>query len=94
MKMLMIIIDEAKKEELEVFLKHSGIQGYTELSPAAGMGATGPRLGSRAFPETSAVVFTLVNQEAVERLAAGVEDFCTTCEETLKMVSWDVDVLR
>ena len=94
MKMLMIIVDEAKKEELEVFLNHSGVEGYTELSQAAGMGATGPRLGSRAFPDTSAVVFTMVSQEALEALVAGVEAFCATCKEELKMVSWDVDVLR
>ena len=48
MKMLMIVIDESKREELAVFLNRSGVQGYTELSHAAGMGSSGPRLGSRA----------------------------------------------
>jgi len=94
MKMLMIIVDETKKEELEVFLNHSGVAGYTELSHAAGMGATGLRFGSRTFPATSAVVFTMVSEEALERLTAGVEEFCATCGEALKMVSWDVDVLK
>ena len=61
MKMLMIIIDDAKKEELQIFLERSGVTGYTELSHAAGMGESGPRLGSRAFPRTSAVVWTRFN---------------------------------
>ncbi len=69
--MLMIVVDEAKKEELEVFLNHSGVEGYTELSHAAGMGSTGPRLGSRAFPKSSAVVFSMVRPEALERLTTG-----------------------
>lgn len=94
MKMLMIIIDEAKKEELQVFLNRSGVQGYTELSHAAGMGESGPRLGSRAFPKTSAVVFSVLDEPALERLTAGVDRFCATCGEKLRMVAWDAEVLR
>jgi len=63
MKMLMIVVDESKKEELEVFLNRSGVEGYTELTHAAGMGSSGPRLGSRSFPRTSAVVFTMLRRE-------------------------------
>ena len=94
MKMLMIIIDEAKKEELQVFLERSGVTGYTELSHAAGMGTSGPRLGSRAFPRTSAVVFSVLDEAALQRLSAGVDDFCSTCGEKLRMVAWDAEVLR
>lgn len=94
MKMLMIIIDESKKEELEVFLNRSGVHGYTELSHAAGMGESGPRLGSRAFPATSAVVFSVLGQEALERLVAGIDEFCATCGEKLRMISWDAEVIR
>lgn len=94
MKMLMIIVDESKKEELEVFLSHSGVEGYTEISRASGRGATGLRLGSRAFPKTSAVLFSILEEQAVERLMKGVDEFCATCGEKLRMVSWDVDVLR
>jgi len=91
MKMLMIVIDEAKREELEVFLNRCGVEGYTEISHAAGMGASGPRLGSRAFPKTSAVVFTVLDQKALDRLQAGVDEFCATCGEQLKMFAWDVN---
>ena len=94
MKMLMIIIDQSKREELEVFLNRSGVIGYTEISPTAGMGLTGPRLGSSAFPKSSAVVFTVLNEDALEGLLEGVDRFCATCGEELRMISWDVDVLR
>jgi len=43
---------------------------------------------------TSAVVFSVLGQEALTRLVAGIDEFCATCGEKLKMVSWDVDVLR
>jgi hypothetical protein len=94
MKMLMIIIDESKREELEVFLNRSGVVGYTEISHAAGMGVTGPRLGSSAFPKTSAVIFTILDDKALKGLLEGVDHFCSTCGEEFRMVSWDVDVLR
>ena len=91
MKMLMIVIDESKKEELEVFLNHSGVVGYTEISHAAGMGISGPRMGSRAFPKTSAVIFSVLTPEALEIVKGGVDKFCATCGERLRMIAWDVD---
>lgn len=94
MKMLMIIVDEAKREELEVFLNRSGVLGYTEISHAAGLGSSGPRLGSRAFPKTSAVVFTLLSEESLQQLMQGVDEFCATCGEQLRMIAWDAEVLR
>jgi len=94
MKMLMIIVDQSKREELEIFLNRSGVVGYTEISQAAGLGSSGPRLGSSAFPKTSAVVFSMMDEESVRRLMEGVEEFCSTCGEQLRMVSWDVEVLR
>ena len=93
MKMVMIVIDEAKREELEVFLNRTGARGYTEISHAAGTGASGPRLGSRAFPRTSAVVFTVLDDQALTALRSGVDEFCATCGEQLKMFAWDVEEL-
>ncbi len=51
MKLLMIIVDDGKKEELEVLLNRAGVAGCTEIPRATGMGTTGPRLGSRRLPE-------------------------------------------
>ena len=94
MKMLMIIVDQSKREELEIFLNRSGVVGYTEISQAAGLGSSGPRLVSSAFPKTSSVVFSMLDDEALGRLMEGVEEFCSTCGEQLRMTSWDVEVLR
>jgi uncharacterized protein YaaQ len=94
MKMLMIIVDESKKEELEVFLNRVGVFGYTEISHAAGMGLSGPRLGSRAFPKTSAIVFTVVEDSALENLRQGIEALCETCGEEFKLIAWSVEQLH
>jgi hypothetical protein len=91
MKMVMLVVDGTRKEELEVVLEGAGVAGYTELSRAAGRGTTGPRLGSRAFPRTSAVVFTVLSAEALVDLRATLRSFCADCGERLKMIAWDVE---
>lgn len=91
MKMLMIVVDSGHREELEVVLEQSGVVGYTEIPQAAGHGTTGPRLGSRAFPRTSAVIFSVLSTEALAALTARIRDFCDACGERLKMVAWDVE---
>jgi nitrogen regulatory protein PII len=94
MKMVMIIIEASKKEELEVFLERCGVTGYTEISQTAGKGSTGFRLGSRAFPHTSAVILTALDRETLERLQQGIDGFCAECGEQLKVFSWEVEQLR
>jgi len=91
MKLLMIILDQSHKEELEVFLDHNGVAGYTEVSPVRGTGRSGPRLGSGTFPATSAIVFTLLDDDALVRVRDGLDDFCRDCGERPRMISWSVD---
>lgn len=91
MKLLMLIVEETKKEELEVLLNRSGVVGYTEIPRAIGVGTTGPRLGSRAFPLTSAVIFTVLSADALDRLVREIKEFCADCGERLKMIVWGVE---
>lgn len=91
MKLLMLIVDEAKKEELEVFLQRAGVTGYTELPHALGVGTTGQRLGSRAYPKTSAVIFTVLEETTLIALANDIKTYCQDCGERLKMIVWGVE---
>jgi uncharacterized protein YaaQ len=91
MKLLMMIVDETHKEELEVLLQRAGVEGYTEIPHTLGMGTTGQRLGSRAYPRTSAVIFTLVEEERVQALRDQVRAYCHDCGEKLKMFVWSAE---
>lgn len=93
MRMLMIVVDDGKKEELEVLLRRSGVTGWTEIPGAHGMGTTGPKLGSAAFPKTSAVLFTILADEKARTLAAELKTYCAECGERLRIVSWAVEEL-
>lgn len=89
----MIVVDDGKKEELEVLLRKSGVAGWTEIAGASGMGTTGPRLGSAAFPKTSAVLFTVVEDERARSLTADLKTYCVECGERLRITSWAVEEL-
>ena len=91
MKLLMLIVDEERKEELEVVLRRSGVTGYTELPHATGFGATGQRLGSASHPKTSAVILTLVEPDAALRLAEDLKAYCADCKERVKMITWTAE---
>ena len=91
MKRVMIVVDDSKKEELEVVLGRAGVVGYTEISRASGVGSTGPRLGSGAFPRTSAIVFSVLSAEALVALRDTLRAFCEDCGERLRIVAWEVE---
>lgn len=92
MKLLMALIDEACKEELEVILTRAGVTGYTEIPHAVGMGTSGPRLGSAAFPKTSAVVLTFVEDTDAVRIAAAVREQCPA-RGRVHLITWGVESL-
>jgi hypothetical protein len=91
-KLLMALIDEACKEELEVVLTRAGVTGYTEIPHAVGMGTSGPHLGSAAFPRTSAVVLTLLEDADVARVAAAVRAQCPA-KGRVHLITWGVEAL-
>jgi hypothetical protein len=93
MKLLMIIIDSDYKEELEVLLNRHDVVGYTELPQVHGVGTTGVRKGSRAFPKTSSVIFTVMPAERIEPLTQDIKTYCDACTKRMKMIVWNVEQL-
>lgn len=91
MKLLMLIVDDERKEQLEAFLHRAGVLGYTELPHAVGVGSSGKRLGSRAFPKTSAVIFSVVSDDTLASLSGEIKRYCEDCGEHLKMIVWGVE---
>ncbi len=91
MKMLMIIVESSCIEELEVLLRNNGVDGYTEIPKVHGMGETGPRLGSSAYPKTSSIVFTVVPKEKVDQVLEDIRCYCDRCLRDMKVVVWGVE---
>ena len=91
MQMLMIIVESRHKEKLEAALSERRVMGYTEIPTVYGSGRTGMRLGSRAFPETSSIIFTVVEKGKVDELLAAIDGSCADCREAMRMIVWSVD---
>jgi len=89
-KLLMAIVDEGCKEELEVVLTRAGVSGYTEIPRAVGMGTSGPRLGSAAFPKTSAIILTFVEDDEAAKVAAAIRAQCPAAGR-VHLVTWGVE---
>jgi hypothetical protein len=57
MKLLMIVVDAEHAADVERLLEVSDVPGYTEIPNALGKGRSGRKLGTRAFPGSTAVYF-------------------------------------
>ncbi|HET6348767.1 MAG TPA: hypothetical protein VFH88_06745 [Candidatus Krumholzibacteria bacterium] len=91
MKMLMMIVEQEHREKIEAALTDHRVLGYTEIPTVFGIGSTGPRLGSRAFPETSSIIFTVAEAAKVEELLAAIDTSCAECKEGMRTIVWKVD---
>jgi hypothetical protein len=91
MKMLMIIVDSGCREELEVLFQKVGVSGYTEVPGVHGVGDTGIRMGSNAFPKTSSLFLTIVAPEKVAELREAMGSYCKAFDRHMKMVQWGVE---
>jgi len=91
MKMLLIVVHRSCRDELEVCLKEAGVSGYTEVPEVLGMGRSGMRLGSGAYPKTSTLVFTVVPEEKVAEIRRGLCRYCESSgKHPYKMYQLDV----
>jgi len=91
MKLLMIIVDTACREEVEVLFQRNGVTGYSEIPNAHGIGETGIRMGSRAHPKTSSIFFTVVEPDKVQPLKKALCAYCEACERHMRMIQWGVE---
>jgi hypothetical protein len=70
MKLLLIIYSGAASRLVPELLESHNAGGYTRLLPAHGAGETGRREGTRAWPGSADVYFTVVPADRVDELTA------------------------
>ncbi len=91
MQMLMIVVESTHKERVEAALTGHQVLGYTEIPTVYGMGNSGIRLGSRAFPESSSIIFTVVEEGKADELLAAIDSSCADCRQAMRLIVWKVD---
>src|SRR5512140_1289294 len=91
MQMLMIIVESTHRERVEAALAEHRAPGLTEIPTVYGRGQTGDRLGSRAFPESSSIIFTVVEDGKADELLAAIDSSCADCRQAMRLIVWGVD---
>ncbi len=80
MKLLMIILDESVKDDVEAILDRHGVKGYSEIPMVLGEGLSGKKLASRLHPGANSIVFTIINDNKLDEIKV---DLMTTCTGSL-----------
>lgn len=89
--MLMIIVESTHRDQVESVLTARQVKGLTEIPTVYGMGSTGLRLGSRAFPESSSIIFTVVEDGTADALVRAIDAACADCRGAMRMIVWRVE---
>ena len=95
MKMVLMIVDAGHAENIKHLLQDCDVPGYSELPNVLGMGTTGKKLGSRAFPGSSTLFMVALEEHCVELLSEKLRQLRETngSSEGLKAFSFDAEEL-
>jgi nitrogen regulatory protein PII len=91
LQMLMMIVQSEHREKIESALTDHRVLGFTEIPTVYGTGQTGPRLGSRAFPEKSSIIFTVIEDANVRELLDAIDQSCSECRAGVRTIVWKVE---
>lgn len=88
-RMMMIFVDASHADDVANILEACEVIGYSEVDGIRGKGATGRKLGSRAFPGSSTCFMAAMSQECAADLTRRLEALreAKGAEEGLKLFS-------
>lgn len=74
MTALMIFVDADRARDVERLLEVRDLPGYTEIPNVLGKGRTGRKLGTRAFPGSTTLYFTVAPRPEGEGLVRALRE--------------------
>jgi len=92
MEMLVVFAKAELREEIELVLTKQGVQGFTEIADAHGLGSSGTRMGSAVHPKTSVILMSVVETEMRKRISEILKDYTQVCNCHISCVYWPVEV--
>lgn len=81
MKLLLLIYSGPTPQRIAALLEAHDAPGYTEFVNARGAGTTGRIEGTRAWPGTATVIFSVVPDGRVAELRTALMDYRATAVE-------------
>lgn len=77
MKMLMVICPEDRQAQIRELIEKHNVHAYTEVREVIGEGERGKKMGTRVWPGTSALIFTVVPDEKIGELSTALRKCAT-----------------
>jgi hypothetical protein len=93
MKAVLIIFNQAHTERIDFMIDRLDIRGYTKWDTVQGRGSVDgePRMGTHTWPEMNSSDLTIVEEEKVPDLLAGVKKLNAINEEVgIRAFVWDI----
>lgn len=81
MKLVLVLCDTSRSQEIMKLLESHGATGYTEVPMVLGAGATGKRMDSRAWPGRGCMLFSLVEEVKADGLIDTLKAFHAKSQE-------------
>ena len=81
MKLVLVLCDTSKSQEVMKLLESHGATGYTEVPMVLGAGVTGKHMDSRAWPGRGCMLFTLVERAKSDGLIGALKGFHKRLQE-------------
>jgi Nitrogen regulatory protein P-II len=75
MKLVLVLCDTSRSQEIMKLLESHRVAGYTEIPMVLGAGTTGKHMDSRAWPGRGCMLFTLVAREKSGGLIDALREF-------------------
>ena len=80
MNLLLVMVPSECLEDIQEIVRGHDVKAYTELPNLPGAGASGGRLGTRAFPGTSSILMTVVRPDQTTKIRAALEAYAAEPE--------------
>ncbi len=95
LKMIVVFVDADSMSQVERLFEECDVPGYSEIPNVLGKGETGKKFGTRAFPGSSTLLLTVIDETCEEPLKMKLQELRDTEDpiESIKVYSLDTEEL-
>ena len=91
-RLLIILCSGHQIDRVRELVERHGIRGYTEIPQVLGAGLTGRHLGTRAFPGSGSMIFTVVDPAKADEVGSTLARLAASCPPGEGVKAFELDV--
>ena len=91
-RLLMVLCSSRQIAGVRALIEEHGVRGYTEIPQVLGAGLTGRHLGTRAFPGSGSMIFTVIDRGRSDELASALARLAASCAPGEGVKAFELEV--